>query len=99
MNTMPISEKDMSQNIVDVAQQAGWKVYRTFNSTRSPRGFPDLVMLRAGKLCFWELKSKKGTLTAQQEEWIYQLHLVPGADVRIVRPDDLEEAYRTLLSG
>ena len=72
----PLSEKQLSQCIVDLAQLLGWRSYRTWRSLHSPAGFPDLVMVRKGQLIFAELKSDKGRLTPAQQEWLDALHEV-----------------------
>jgi hypothetical protein len=60
------------------------------------RGLPDLVMVKDGKLAVWELKGPKGIVTPEQQEWLDALAKVSGVDVRVVRPADLEAAYRFL---
>ncbi|KKL75268.1 hypothetical protein LCGC14_2056560 [marine sediment metagenome] len=96
---MDMTEKKLSQNIVNEARDLGWLVNRPWLSIYSPKGYPDLTMVRGGKILFWELKTAKGKVSAAQQEWLDALALVPGVDVRVVRPDDLEEAYRILVEG
>lgn len=94
-----MTEKELSQCIVDAARDYGWKTYRTWRSLHSPAGYPDLTMTRNGKLFIWECKSAKGVVKPAQQEWLDALALVPGVDVRVVRPADLERAYMALVSG
>lgn len=67
------TEKEFSQAIVDIARLLGWRVYRTHDSRRSPAGFPDLVLVRDGRLVFAELKTERGRVTADQQEWLAAL--------------------------
>ena len=97
MEAPKMTEKELSRQIVREAKNCGWLVARTWLSKFSPAGEPDLRMVRNGKLLFWELKSDKGKVSTSQQEWLDALALVPGIDVRVVRPTDLEEAYRFLV--
>ena len=91
-----MSEKDFAQSIVDLATLTGWKVYRTFDSRRSPEGWPDLVLVK-DRLLFRELKSMVGKTTWQQNEWLIALRNA-GEDVGIWRPSDWD-AIEILLRG
>lgn len=92
-----MTEKALSKAIVSVAKECGWLVARTWLSKFSPAGEPDLRMLRNGKLLVWELKTDKGKVSPAQQEWLDAYAEVPGVDVRVVRPANLEEAYKVLL--
>lgn len=92
-----MTERELSRNIVREARQLGWLVARTWLSKFSPAGEPDLRMVRNGKLLCWELKSDKGVVSPAQQEWLDALAQVPGVDVRVVRPVDLEDAYKALV--
>lgn len=67
------TEKEFAQALVDLARLLHWRVYRTYDSRRSPAGFPDLVLVRNGRLIFAELKTAKGRLTADQTGWLAAL--------------------------
>lgn len=90
-----ITEKQFSQQVADVAKTFGWLVYRTWNSQHSPKGFPDLCMVKGPLIIFAELKSKKGKTTPAQEQWLNALEYTP-ADVYLWRPGDLEEIIEVL---
>jgi hypothetical protein len=92
-----MSEKELSRNIVKEAKDLNWLVYHTWLSKFSPAGFPDLCMVRGNRLLFWELKTNKGKVNPLQEAWIDALSQVPGVEAKIVRPDNLEEAYKELI--
>lgn len=72
-DTLAITEKQFSQQVVDLARLLGWKVYRQWTSIHSPKGFPDLTMVREDRLVFAELKSEQGKLTEAQAEWLEAL--------------------------
>lgn len=41
-----ISERQLQATVIDLAKAYGWRYYHTYDSRRSPEGFPDLVLLR-----------------------------------------------------
>lgn len=94
-----MTERELAKSIISAARQCGWKVYHTFLSKWSEAGFPDLILARDGRILAFELKSAKGKVSESQQEWLDTLALVPGVDARVVRPADLESAYRALVSG
>lgn len=74
-----ILEDDFQGNIIKTAKAAGWTYYHTYNSKRSVQGFPDLVLVRAGRLIFAELKKQRGTVSPYQRVWLQVLGLVVQA--------------------
>ncbi len=75
---------------------SGWLTYHALRSEGSEPGLPDLIMLRDGRLLFWELKSADGRVSKEQAEWLRRLNEVERIDVNVVRPADLPEALRRL---
>lgn len=61
-----------------LAGTLGWLGYHTHRSDRSPAGFPDLVLVRRGRLIFAELKrqDRKAKPTPAQDAWLDELELV-----------------------
>lgn len=105
-----ISEKDFQSTIVMTAKLFGWKhVYHTRDSRGSDKGFPDLVLVRYGRIIFAELKVKKQQLTIEQERWLEALqvaadvmapYIPDGADAGVEvyewRPEDWPQIEQTL---
>jgi hypothetical protein len=89
------SEKAFMWRVINEAEQLGWLCYHTFNSMRSQPGFPDLVMVRAGRMIFAELKSAKGKLEKEQKVWLEALRATP-AEVYCWRPADWSEIQQVL---
>ena len=50
------SEQEFMRHVMAYAKARGWLVYHTHISKRSTEGFPDLCMVRGGRLVFAELK-------------------------------------------
>jgi hypothetical protein len=96
MSAATISERDLTAYVRDVARTCGWLRYHTWKSIHSPAGFPDEVLVRPPRLVFAELKSASGRLKPEQEAWLEALQQVPGVDVFVWRPDDMDEIAEAL---
>ncbi len=71
--TLRLTEAELQQKITDRAELLGWMVYHTYDSRRSAAGFPDLVLARAGRVLFVEVKAEKGRLSVTQAKWLSEL--------------------------
>jgi len=92
-----MTEKEFTQQVVDLARLLGWQVYHTWLSVRSAAGFPDLVLAKPGRpLILAELKTERGKLTPAQQAWLDLLQQVPGVEVYVWRPSQLEEIAKIL---
>ena len=67
-----MSEKTLSQRVVELARARGWKVARwpTWRATGTDPGVPDLLLARDGRVILAELKTQKGSLSPAQREWL-----------------------------
>ena len=92
-----ISEAEFQQQVTDLADLYAWLWYHNPDSRRSNAGFPDLVLVKAGRVIFAELKSAAGKVRPEQRTWLAAL-ATTKAEVYIWRPDDLD-AITTLLRG
>ena len=97
-NSLPvITEKEFMDEVVETAQLGGWLVYHTYDSRRSQAGFPDLVMVRHGRVIFAELKSEKGRIRPEQQLWLDELMKSDAVETFLWRPSDSETMQKTLL--
>jgi hypothetical protein len=85
-----VSERELTTYVRDVARLHGWRRYHAWLSKHSPAGFPDEVLLRPPRLVFAELKSERGRLSDEQEAWLEELRAVPGVEVFVWRPADMD---------
>lgn len=91
-----MTENELLSAIVDAALFRGWMVHHDRRSdSANPHwgtqpGFPDLVLARAGRVLFLELKTEKGVVTPAQDAWLLA---VLGM---VVRPSNLDEALSWL---
>lgn len=102
------TESQFQSTVMQVADLARWKSYHApenrpvlgrggktyIQNVRA--GFPDLVLVRGERLVFAELKREKGVLTPGQPEWHEALAGVPGVEVYVWRPSDLQRIIRIL---
>ena len=94
--TMPVAQTALSERtfqgqVLAAARQCGWLAYHTQDSRGSAKGFPDLVLAKSGHpLYCWELKTKEGKTTTEQQHWLHVLPLTGPAQVGVYRPADLE---------
>ena len=93
---MNLTEKDFLNQVREVARLYGWMCYHTYDSRRSEPGFPDLVLVREGRLIFAELKTDTGKLTPAQDQWYGALRDVYGIGVYIWQPRDWDEIVEML---
>lgn len=93
----PQSEDEFQADVVGLAKLLGWRVYHTRDSRGSDCGFPDLTMVRRGRLIFAELKTDTGKLRPEQEAWLSDL-LETAAEVHLWRPSAWVEIERVLSS-
>jgi hypothetical protein len=93
-----VTEADFQQQVIDLARLCSWRVYHTHDSRRSPAGFPDLCMVRSGRLIFAEIKVesvKRGRLTPDQIAWLHDLEQT-GVEVYCWRPSDWDRIVEKL---
>lgn len=93
------SERQFQAQVVDLATRLGWRPYHTWISIHSAAGFPDLVLVRAPRVIFAELKRDGASPTAAQEAWIAELRQCPGVEVHVWRPADFEAIVACLRGG
>jgi VRR-NUC domain len=102
------SEKEFQRAVIQLARLNGWRVWHFSDSRRQVRpgvfvgdkeakGFPDLVLVRAQRLLFVELKSQGGRVKPEQQEALDLLSAVGGGvDVHVWRPSDWEQIVLAL---
>jgi protein-disulfide isomerase-like protein with CxxC motif len=105
-----LNEKQLQQAVIETAHVYKWRVAH-FRPARVMRGgkeiyetpvaadgkgFPDLVLVRNGKMMFIELKSRNGRTSPQQDDWLKDLTEVSNTaydgvvEVYVWRPADWE---------
>jgi len=86
-----VTEKDLREQVRDLCKLFGWKIYFSWTSIHSPRGFPDLVLANPEqkRIIYAELKSEKGVVTEYQQEWLDTLDAC-RQEVYLWRPEDIE---------
>ena len=91
-----ISEVEFGNALMHWAQYKGWMVHKhevMRRTSRGPvaqvwaKGYPDLTLLRDGKLVVAELKTDKGRPTPDQRRWLDELAMA-GVAAYLWRPSD-----------
>lgn len=95
-----MSEKAWQMAVVRLLKQYGYDfVYHTWDSRRSPSGFPDLIAAStsAGRpLLALELKAEDGIVRQAQAAWLAALAGCQGVVAEVWRPSGLEEICQKL---
>ena len=96
----PVSEKVFQDAVQRVAREAGWVFqYHTYRSTKSPSGFPDMILCHRepGHVCYAvELKTDTGQVTPAQTAWLTALGGCTGVVAEVWRPAMLQEVVERL---
>ncbi len=99
MSASRASEAHFQRQVEQLAGFYGWGLrYHTFDSRRSAKGFPDLVLVRPPELLIVELKGERTRVTAEQREWLDALELC-GLEVHLWRPSDFDDLHARLARG
>ena len=92
-----LTEKEFQAQVVALAKTLGYRVYHTYFSIHSERGWPDLALFREGRFLLAELKTDKGKVSDKQTEMLADLKAA-GVEVHLWRPADFD-AIVAVLSG
>jgi hypothetical protein len=92
---LSMTEGAFRQQVLDLARLTGWRCYFTWASLHSPAGFPDLCLVRRGRLVFAELKSERGKATPEQQGWLIDVANA-AAESYLWRPGDWPEVEKVL---
>lgn len=90
--TSDMLEKKWQADVEKHAKTFGWLCYHTYNSRRSEKGFPDLVMVRDNRVVYTELKTNDPASkpSVEQIKWLNALDEA-GCEVYLWRPANLDE--------
>lgn len=103
-----MTEADLQAAVRLVAKQRGWREFRVPNARNryggggtSANGWPDLTLVRNGKMLMLEFKGAGGELRPDQTAWLRELQAVAQASGGAVRamvafPADYDLVVRLL---
>jgi len=104
--TLQINEKELQQNILDLAKMFGWRRAHfrpamTKHGWRTPvqadgKGFPDLVLVKPPRLVIAEVKRQRTDPNEYQREWLNDFAGVPCVEVYTWKPSDWEDIVSVL---
>ena len=90
------TEDELLAYVRDLLELYGWVWYHAGDSRRSTAGLPDIVAVRAPRVIFAELKTKKGRLHGEQPRWLSELEGCPDVETYLWRPADADEILEVL---
>lgn len=100
------TERDFQRMVVELARLRGWRAHHTrpaldrrgrwLTPIQGDAGFPDLVLARAGRIVFAELKREGRKPTLLQQGWLEVLATCAGVEVYLWTPADWGEIVRIL---
>jgi hypothetical protein len=90
-----MSEAQWQALIMQFAKLHGWWAMHPYDSRRTERGWPDLVLIRPPEFVLVELKTDKGRVSPEQR---HVLDMLDGCGVEawIWRPKDERDAFARL---
>ena len=94
-----LTETQFQGLVLDVAETFGWEVFHDGDSRRSNAGFPDLVLVKDGRIIFAELKREKNSYPSKEQmNWLALLSQAAWDNVMAVlwRPSS---NWQEVLSG
>lgn len=83
-----MSEDDLMDHVRTICRQLKLLAYHTYDSRKSPPGYPDWHIVGRNGAIFRECKTETGKTTAEQDEWLDALRGI-GQDADVWRPSDL----------
>lgn len=89
-----ITESEFQRTVVEAATALNWIVVHFPNTYGNPI-WPDLTLIRGGRIIFAELKREDGTLSRKQRERLWELANA-GMTVHVWKPSMWESIEATL---
>lgn len=93
---MKTTEAQFLRQVRELAKMLGWAFYHPFLSKWSERGWPDVTLVKPPRMILAELKGEGRKPTESQRHWLDLLKQVPGIEVYLWYPEDLEEIAEIL---
>jgi VRR-NUC domain len=91
-----VTEAQFLRQVLELARIFRWRAYHPQLSKWSERGWPDVALVRPPRVVLAELKSERGKVTPQQQEWLDDLSRCPGVESFVWRPADFEAIVEIL---
>ena len=93
-----LTEKQWQRLVTDTADLFGWMWEHFPQMIGNPKGFPDLILIKDGRVIFAELKTQNGKISDDQKDW-HARAADNGVRVHVWRPEDWPWLVRVLGEG
>lgn len=94
---LPVQDEETFRaEVVRLAKLYGWEHFHTYDSRRSPEGFPDEIMIKPPVLWVAELKRDGKVPTKAQQKWLDLFAAVRIIKVGDYRPRDMDTIIKVL---
>lgn len=100
MRSLRVSESQIQAGIVRMAEALGWYCFHCVDCRRGPKtgaGYPDLTLVRDGRVLWVEVKTEQGVVSEAQKRWHRRL-VAAGGTVHIWRPKHWPDAIQRALT-
>lgn len=89
-----VSESQLQRDVLKEAHLRGWLCFHVYDSRLASAGyvdagFPDAILVRAGRVLACEFKTMRGKVSQAQSRWLLELAYLGRVECYIWRPDDL----------
>jgi len=93
-----LTEAQWQGVVLDLAALCGWRAHHETDSRRTIGGWPDLYLVRRGRVVVLELKKVGGKVSDQQRAWLHDL-AAAGIECAVAGPGDLSAVSAALREG
>lgn len=93
-----VAEKDLQKNVFDLAHDLGFLIFHVYDSRLAcagyvDPGFPDAILVKAGRIIAAELKKETGKVSLNQAQWLTELAWLGRVETYVFRPHDWSSGH------
>jgi len=95
-----MKEKYLQEQVRWLARLCGYDfIYHTWDSRNSPAGFPDIIILKDGRMIVAEIKREGEQPSPEQYFWLLEFSKIRQAEVYLWCPSDWDEIESVIRRG
>lgn len=85
-----VEERDLQKNVFELAHDLNYLVFHTYDSVLGSKaidaGFPDAILVKAGRVLAIEFKREDGKVSTAQSHWLLELSWLGRVETYVWRP-------------